>query len=252
MNQDRFITGLATSLLLGLGIAMSASAQTPSGMDIINRSIEVVGGVDAISNIRTFHVTGTYDLPALGVSGTIELHYKHPDHLLLTVTFPGIAEVRRGFDGTTAWSIEPQTGARILEGAERVTLLKQAARGFSLLPTATLFSSAEVTETSEFDGEPSYTVVVTPEAGGDTWTEIFSIESGLMIGRIESSASPQGDIEIVHRPSEYRAFGDIKIATVWNNDATIQQWTTTYTEITFDKVDQAVFDLPDEIKALLE
>lgn len=247
-NRKLSVVAATVSIVGGASLAPLALAD-PTGMDVIERSIDALGGAEAIASVKSFHVTGTYAIPAAGAEGTIEMHYASSGKARFTVSFPGFGELRRGFDGTTAWSIDPQQGARILEGDERDALIKQVKRGFGLLPTAELFQSASLIESGEFDGQASHSVEVVGK-DGETWTEIFSQETGLMIARKEAYPSIQGSLDITYRPSDYQQAGPVLMPSRWENDAGVQQWTAVYQEFHFDEVDESVFELPAEIQAI--
>ena len=64
------------------------------------------------------------------LSGTVEIHEKAPNSMLAVITLGG-AVFEQGFDGTTAWSDDPQNGMRVLpagnwtmRGAKRIFIIR--------------------------------------------------------------------------------------------------------------------------------
>ena len=47
--------------------------------------------------------------------------------MVLIMDLPGFGKVSTGFDGKTAWSIDPTAGPRLLEGDEKATFMREAA-----------------------------------------------------------------------------------------------------------------------------
>jgi hypothetical protein len=190
--------------LLTLLAAIPAHAQgpLPSGREIVNKYIAAIGGRDVILAQSGRHVTGTFDIPAQGISGALDVYGQPPDKMLVRVTIPGIGEVTSGFDGTTAWAMNPMMGPMVLDSLQAQQTRQQADFYAILYPEEQITSLETVADTT-FDGTPSYKVKVTT-AWGETYHEFFAKETSLMLGSQRSQASPMGNVDIVVAVSDWR------------------------------------------------
>ena len=55
----------------------------------------------------------TMDMPAQGISATMEVMHIYPSHVYTKVDIPGMGSMTSGFDGDNAWSVNPMTGPRV-------------------------------------------------------------------------------------------------------------------------------------------
>src|SRR5580704_2547944 len=97
--------------------ASGTAAALPSADQILDKYVAAIGGDAAWHKLNSRVSKGTIDIPAVNLSGTVEVHEKAPDFSLAVVSIAG-GTYQRGFDGTIAWADDPQTGLRTLSGAE--------------------------------------------------------------------------------------------------------------------------------------
>lgn len=97
--------------LLGVGagvlmLAQAASAQTVE--ELIAKSIEARGGLEAIKATHTLRLTGTMTMgPGMQTPFTLEL--KRPGKMRMEFTFQGTTGIQ-AYDGTTGWTVMPFMG----------------------------------------------------------------------------------------------------------------------------------------------
>src|SRR5258708_10976797 len=110
-------------VILSLAVAMigSALAQTPatpkpevlpSVDDIIKKYVDATGSKAAREKITTRIGKGTIEIPAQGISGTVEIYGKFPDKILSVINIEGVGEIRNGYNGKIAWANDPFSGLR--------------------------------------------------------------------------------------------------------------------------------------------
>ena len=97
-----FFTWIGITFLFG-ACASQAASEPRSAADVVERSVEAVGGRDALQDVRSIHVSGTYAMPSYNLEGTIELYFARPDQLLFVVEFPGFGTVQRGITNDIGW-----------------------------------------------------------------------------------------------------------------------------------------------------
>lgn len=248
------VSQFAIAFILSLGIVAIAGAEAgrlPSATTVFEEHVVKVGGPEKINDIESIHVSGTYTLPALELKGSIDLYFARPEQLLFAVDLPGVGQIRRGYDGSVGWSVDPQRGAVVLSGLELGALRKQAARGFSLLPDPAIYSGLEIVGKAEFEGEECYQIKLS-FGPSDVFDEYYSVATGLLVGRIESFPTPQGATELWGKIGDYRDFSGLTIATEWIHRAAGQEWTAVYETVEINQVDGSIFSLPSEIRRLLE
>lgn len=97
------LTGL---LMFGL---LSGQVFGQSADEILEKMIEAQGGRDKLASVKDTTGTGTFDMPAMGMSGDMTRYQKEPDLLRMDIEVMGMA-MTQAYDGEIAWAINPQTG----------------------------------------------------------------------------------------------------------------------------------------------
>jgi hypothetical protein len=228
----------------------AADVSLPDAKAILERHIEAVGGRKALAARSSAFTQGTLNVPAQGMTGTIEIYAARPNKALVKTVIQGIGEVQEGFDGTTAWSINPMTGPTLVTGDE----LAQKAQDYEFdnsMNVASRYSSMKTLEKTTFDGRDCYKVSLVRKDGVED-IEFFDVATGLKAGSIASRKNPMGNIQVTSTFLEYKKFGDLLQATVLKQTFMGAEMVTTITSVEYDKVDPAVFELPAQIKALVK
>lgn len=237
---------LAGALLLLAPAA--ASAQLPAAADLMAAYNKAIGGEAAFAKYQGMHVTGSFAIPSMGMSAGMEVYSARPNKMLTVSSIPGMGEMRQGFDGETAWGIDPMRGARILQGPELAMIQDQA--GFDAdLRVMSKFKSAETIEKTTLGGQECYKVKLVWLSGRESY-DCYSAANGLLVARIENQESDMGRIEATTLLQDYTDFGGIMIPKKSVVTAMGMEQVLTIEKVEFDTVDAAKFELPAEIKAL--
>lgn len=224
-------------------------ADLPPAEEIIASYIEATGGEELQRSHEFMTTKGTFSVPAAGLEGPMVVYQAAPNKQYTEVTIPGVGVTREGFDGTVAWSINAMTGPQLKEGEE----LEQARREADILGMLNYkehYETVETTELTEFAGQEAYEVTLTPKSG-DAIRSYFSKETGLHVGSRITAQTAMGPIQVVAEIRGYQDFDGIKIPTEIVQSMMMQQQVIRITDVSFDEIDPAVFELPDEVKALL-
>jgi hypothetical protein len=222
----------------------------PTGQEIRERYIEALGGRAALQAPTSSHVTGTFEIPANGISGDMEMFGAAPNKLFTTMEMPGFGQSRTGFDGEVAWTINAAMGAMLIEG-KNLQQLRQQADFYSVLNPEAHIESFEPVARKDFEGKPSYEVKVVTK-WGEEYLEYYEVETGLQIGSVRTQESPMGGIEATTVVEEYGHFGDILVPTRIVQRAMGMEQIMTITAIEYDVVHDSVFAIPPEIQELLK
>jgi hypothetical protein len=222
----------------------------PKGEIIITRFVEATGGKAAYQKIHNAVSTGTFEVPAQGIKGTMSIYQATPDKSYLTVDIAGIGKMEEGADGTVAWALSAMQGPRIKEGDEKAMALRSA--GFNReLNWSKFYKTAETVGTEDVNGKTCYKVVETPLEGKPE-TTFYDKDSGLLVKMSTQLASPMGELPIETEILDYRKEGGILTPHRLKQSAGPMQILTTIDIVKFNiEVPKDRFDLPPEVKALV-
>lgn len=112
------------SLITSPGLGQKAS-------DILEKMIEAQGGRKVLEGIKDTTMSGTFDMPSMGLSGSVTMYQKDPNKTRMDAEFMGMVYTQ-AFDGETGWMINPETGGveplseKALEYAKRDALGDEA------------------------------------------------------------------------------------------------------------------------------
>lgn len=229
---------------------LAISAQTPPpAKEILERYTEALGGAEALDAVQYRHVEGTQSMPAMGMTMQMEIWSAPPNRTLAVMTIPGMGEVRQGFDGDVAWMINPMQGARVVEGAEREAMINTGGLD-AQTRLDEIYSTMETIGRSEMLGRECWEVkMISDEAEADA---CFDVDTGLLLGMemtIESEMGPVGSVIEFH---DYSAFGGVLMPTRMITRVMGQESVMTIEEVSTEPFDESVFELPAEVKGLVD
>ena len=242
-------------LLLGTAVCaaplLADNHELPGADEIIARHVEAIGGEDAIRAHTSMTRKGTFEIPAMGMSGDMTTYHMAPDKGFVHVSFAGMGENSQGYDGEIGWIEDPMQGPRLLEGAE-LNALKRQLRAHADLEYSEHYPERKTVGEGEWSGQPAYQVALV-DADGNESSRYFSIETGLLLGEEGSTTNNMGTTETKTTWTDYKEFGGVRFAgSVTLSLVSVgMEFTQTVESVTFDDVDPSVFEPSDAIKALL-
>jgi hypothetical protein len=240
---------LLSLLAVSLVPAAAAAQELPPARQLVDRYIEAIGGREAILARTSTHTTGTFAMPAMGLTGDLEVYSADPGRQVTKVNISGIGEIRTGFDGEVAWSLNPMEGPRVFEGKELAQAKDEAAPESTLRDPA-LVESLETVEKTSMNGQDCYRVRVVWKSGRETF-DCYSVETGLIVALQQKNESPMGAIDVTVLVNDYKDFGGLRLPTRLVQQMMGAEQVLTITSVSFDAVDPSVFELPAEIRALV-
>lgn len=185
------------------------AAKLPSASEIVAKYVKALGGREANEKIKSRVLKGTVELSPMNIKGTAELYSSAPDKSLVVLNIAGVGEIREGFDGKTAWSINPIQGNRDKTGQELLQV-KLASSFYREINLDKLYSKMEVKGTQKVGDMDAYVVIATAE-GVPNETLYFDTVSGLLLRSDTTSISPEGNINTTSYYEDYREVDGIKI-----------------------------------------
>ncbi len=231
-----------------------SSSPLPTAKEIIARYDEALGGEAAFRRHTSSTMRGTMQVQGALLPFT---YYAGAPYLRLEkVTLPGnLGDVLNGFDGEMAWGFDPRTGGQISTGDDRESV-KRDADFYYPLDELTWFKSMETVGIEEFEGRRCYRL-----HGINNWNKandhFYDVETGLLAGYEFESDAGGGPAPTHEIFSDYRPVDGVLVSmkqVVKIKPKSAGDWTVlitlTYTSITFNDVDPAVFIPPQAVREL--
>jgi hypothetical protein len=244
----RYTRGLLLGALWLAAAPAALAAQTlPTAQSLTAKYVQAIGGRDAVLAQRNSHTKGSFEMPAAGLTGEMEAYASMP-RMVNIITVPGLGVIRSGFDGTTAWSLDPFQGARVLTDSE-LQQMKDQTNPLAAVRDASLFTSMETVERTEIAGRACYRVKFVWKSTGKTTSDCYDAENGLLVATTSTTESPMGSIESTMVFTDYRQFGAVKMPTRMTQEMMGAQQIFTISSVEFGPIDPSVFELPAEIRA---
>jgi zinc protease len=232
-------------VILALACGLPAAAQTqskspekptappapvamPSADQILARYVKAIGGQDAWKKLSSRLSVGTIEVPAMNLSGTVEMHEKAPNKMLATITVAG-ATYRQGFDGTVGWSDDPRDGLRQQTGIE-LEETKRDSDFYHPLDLHKLYSKFTVTGTEKIEERTAYVVEATPPQG-EADKLYFDADSGLVVRIISRHHLPEGVVVFQEEISNYREIDGIKLPFTVRQSSAESEFVLQFTEV---------------------
>jgi len=221
----------------------------PDAKELLKKSVEAVGGVEARAKKKSMEMKGTMEMPGQNLKGTLVTRYLQPNKMITVIDLPGFGEMRSGFDGTVGWSASKLQGARLMTPKELETMAREADYMKDADPLKR-YDTVETTGEATIGGFDCWKVKA--KKGEEVSTLWFEKSTGLARGVSMTIETQLGRLPVTTVFTEYRDFDGIKLPVRTEVMQAGAKIVTAYETITFDTVDAAAFDLPTEVKALLE
>jgi hypothetical protein len=216
---------------------------------LIEKNIELMGGREAMEKIKSRRDTGTFNMPAAGISGTINNVSDSSGRFQMKIGLGPIGEQQAGFDGTNGWSMDPIQGPT-LAAEDTLDDLKRQGDLRAALNYEKYYTSIKYAGEQTFDGQAVEAVKLT-DHDGNVSTQYFSKETGRLVGETGQTDSPQGTLNMTMVYSEYKQFGPFTMATKSVVKMGPIEQTITITDVTFDDATEADFVLPEPVAKLI-
>jgi hypothetical protein len=179
----------------------AAEAPLPTVDEVLARSIEALGGRDAIEAVKSSYTESKTEIKSQGLSLFTRIWQKGDDSYT-ELDMPGIGLTQMWKQGDEIWSSDPINGERKLEGKEAA----QARWSSDPLLAANwkkYFDSAELLDRVT-EGDRELYEVALRTADGDEVVLRFDAASGLPVGQRFKQESPMGALAIKITAEDYR------------------------------------------------
>lgn len=229
---------------------LAAAQALPAGSELLAKMVTAIGGADAIKKIQSIRARGTFEMPAQGVSGSVEVLQARPAQFRMTVEIQGIGQVMQGSDGKIAWSVDPMSGAQLLTGKAAANAIGEAQFDSQLYGPEHVKSATTVEKTT-FGDRPAYKIKLVTTWGAES-TVYIDAETFYMIGAEKVEESPMGAVPTTTSSGGYQKFGPVMQPTTMVQSAMGIDQIVRLTSYEYDVVPASAFDLPPAVKALIK
>ncbi|MDP9054284.1 MAG: outer membrane lipoprotein-sorting protein [Acidobacteriota bacterium] len=242
MNGSRIVAALAIA-------SLCIAADMPSGESLIERYIDKSGGAAAYAKARNMTMTGTVEMPAQNITGTVTI-FEEGEKSYTAMEFAGIGKIEEGYDGEAAWQNSALQGPRILEGEEKASV-QRAATLSSITTWREVYKDARTLGPETIDGRPAWKVEMTPREGRPE-TFFFDRDSGLLVRISAVVATAMGDISADSSMSDFRPVDGILTPFTMTEKAMGQNIVMKFKRVAYNvTIPKDRFDAAPEVKALL-
>ena len=228
----------------------SAAAQTAD--EIVDKTVNALGGRDALGKLTSRSSTGTMTIATPGgeISGTVEVLTARPNksrtliNLDLTAVGAGSMVLDQRFDGTSGYALDSMRGNREITGGQ-LELMKENVFPTPLLGYKERGSKVELAGKEKVDDRDAYVLNVTPASGPASRTFIDA-QSYLPIKSIVKVNLPEvGDVEQTIEVSDYRDVDGVKVPFKVKGSSAVQTFTIVISDVKHNvKIDEALFAKP--------
>ncbi|MBZ5726269.1 MAG: DUF620 domain-containing protein [Acidobacteriia bacterium] len=242
---------LAAAVLFATGAARLAAADDlPKAETILDKFIDATGGKAAYQKIHNEMTTGAMTIAANGISGTLTVYHAEPDKSYTEINIEGVGKLMEGTDGKVAWSLSAIQGPHVKEGEEKADALRTG-RFNGELNWRDLYKQVQTAGTESVDGKDCYKVVLTPKEGNPL-THYYDKQSSLLVKSTQTAKTAMGEFPVEQTLGEYRKEGEILLPHKVMQKAAGQEIAITIDTVKYNvDIPKDRFDVPDEIKALL-
>ncbi len=220
----------------------TATAALPSADEILDHYLKASGGREAWKKLTTRISKGTIDVPAMNMSGTLEVHEKAPNQVITVVVIGG-GTFRQAYDGKMGWSDDPQNGLQEQTGDQLAETRRDA--DFSHpVDMHELYKKFTVLSSEKVGDRDAYLLEATAD-GGSPEKMYFDAQNGLLL-RVDSQAhTPDGVTSIREDFSDYRDVDGVKLPFTIHQSNSATEFTITLAEVHHNvDVDEAIFAKP--------
>jgi hypothetical protein len=191
--------------------------------EILRSALKVRGGTQAASRIHTFQAKGTMDLdPSPLAASPAELIASKSNRFRFvlhcrSLLDPKLGNYESGFDGQTAWEVQPGAGPEVLNG-EKLKQSRDGAAFFAWYDDPGDCQSAQCLGQAVFDGQNCYAMKLRTASGRWT-THYYDASSSLLIGSTELIEGGTGRILNKCHFCDYRVFNGFLFPTLLQEES---------------------------------
>ncbi len=166
-------------------------------------------GKEANEKVKNLYSKGVLEIMLMGVKGVIESYAAPPNKFYNKTSLAGVGDIIEGFDGETAWSINPMTGNYDKIG-EKLAQTKLTYDFYRETNLAKLYPKMELKSTEKVGENDAYVILATP-VGSPPETFYFDVKNGLLVRQDVTVISADGKIPMRTFFDDVREIDGVKV-----------------------------------------
>lgn len=249
-----FVTLAVLAGVLASGRVWAQEPKLPTAEEVINKSIEALGGQAAFDKLHNRVMKGTIEVTGQPNKISLTIYEAEPNKRYSLTDVPNVGKVESGTDGKVCWQITPM-GASLLEGTDRALALRHATFN-DLLHWKQLYQKVECVAQETVDDHPCYKVVMTPAEGqGNPEVAYYDSMTYLPAKTLITMKGPMGEMTLEGTPADFRKVDGILLPATLTQIQKFGQMNQSIT-VTFDSIEHNVeipadrFAMPAAVKEL--
>lgn len=238
---------LVLSLLACVGAALAQEKPTPRA--VIDAYLKEIGGKEELRKVKSQRTRGTIAFTAARLKGTFELLQARPNKSLLITDVAGIGKIREGYDGKVGWSLAPIVGANVSSGQELAEKAEDSDLAGDLHEDKN-YKSMENLGQVTFAGKKCWKLKFVRNSGAEL-IEYYDVATKLRAGSERAAKTIAGSATVTTTVLEYKTFGRLKQMSKFKQVLPDTEAVTEISSVEYDRVEDKAFELPAEIKELV-
>ena len=248
MKTQLAYTYLLFTCIVMIGLCRPVDVVGQNVDDLVARHIEAKGGLDNLQAIQSLKWTGSSEIMGENIAYT--LYQKRPNRVRTKMDMASMGEMTSGYDGETAWSINPMQGggAQVMPEGQAGQIINQADIDGMLVGYKDKGITLDLVGEEEVQGSNAYKLKVTRANGPDI--HLFLDASSYLIVKQESEGQDfqsGGTITIESFLTDYREVDGVMFAFAQETEIGGGQftWKVEYSDVEVNgEMDDALFAMP--------
>lgn len=187
----------------------SAEVDLPAAEEVLAKSLEAVGGKEAILAIESSYLEGKMTISAQNLGGTLKVWSKGDDSYIES-NIDGVGKSQMWKKGDEMWTKDPIQGLRKLEGKE-ADQAKWSSDPILAANWNKYFDKAETARVSDGEGGKKVIEVELTSSTGDVVTLLFDADSYMPVGQQFTQETQMGNMPIRTTLSDFREINGVQI-----------------------------------------
>lgn len=237
--------------------SVQANDDLPKAETVLAKYVEVTGGKAAYDNIKNRVSKATLSFPGQNIEIAISVYTAKPNKAYMVIESDLTGKIEEGSNGKVTWSISQQTGPVVNEGKiHEYTRIKMAFDDLTYWKK--YYTNPKCTGSEKVDGKDCFVVQLTPKVSDEKIklkpeTYYFDKKTSLLLKIKGTLITPMGDFEAEFSFSDFRKVDGIKMPYKAVMAVLGQKRVFTTKSVKHNvNMPKDRFDLPDEIKKLVE
>ena len=242
---------MAVAMLAAPSVARADEDSLPSGEQVIEKSLEAMGGRAKLEAIKSRISVGSVELPRQNIKGSITIYEEYPNKNYTVAELEGAGKTESGCDGDVRWEISAMTGPRILEGEEKDFMERLGAIA-AMTEWKRYYKEAKTSAIEDVNGRLHYRVALIPQKGQPVYA-FYDKKTYLQSKVLVVAKGALGEVPLEVDFDDYRDTDGVLLPhRQTTHGAGIEQVLTIKSMKHNAQIPADRFKLPEPIKALVE